>query len=245
VPERKQSTNGAGQENSQGLPTSTMFAMPERIGIAVLAAGIGWCLGWLSACVTQCLMHADESAQLAPGTRRLIADPLVQGGCAAAWAIAAWSTSGAWYRWVLTGALAVPLVQVTVTDLRHRYVYTLVAAVGIGLGIASGWIVRDGQWWHGAAGAVGGGLVFAVIYLLGRLLYRGGEPLARGDITIAAMVGAASGTCTGTALVYGVLVSGVFAVMVLLFRRSRHAYLPYGPGLCIGGLITLLAPVAC
>jgi hypothetical protein len=219
--------------------------MPESIGAALLAAAIGWCLGWLSAWATQCLLLPDEPSRAASGSSRLIVDPLVQGGCALAWSIAAWNMSGAWYRWVVAGVLAVPLVQVTITDLRHRYVYTLVAGVGIVLGIASSWIVRDSQWWQGLAGAIGGGLAFGVIYLLGRLLYRGGEPLARGDITIAAMVGAASGACTGTALVYGVLLSGVFAVLVLLLRRSRHVYLPYGSGLCIGGLIALLAPLAC
>src|SRR6266540_158096 len=63
--------------------------------------------------------------------------------------------------------------------------------------------------------------------------------LARGDITIAMMVGAGAGACTLSALVYGVLASGLFAVGVLVARRSRHSFLPYGPGLCLGGLITL------
>lgn len=220
--------------------------MSERIGSALLAAGIGWCLGWLSAWATRCLLHADEPPARGSGAQPLIiVDPLVQGGSALAWAIAALSMTGAWYRWAIAGVLTVPLVQVTVTDLRHRYVYTLVAGVGIALGIASSWIVRDGQWWQGLAGAAGAALAFAIVYVLGRLLYRGGEPLARGDITIAGMVGAASGACTVTALVYGVFLSGLFALLVLLFRRSRHVYLPYGPGLCIGGLITLLAPLAC
>jgi hypothetical protein len=221
--------------------------MPERIGTALLAAGVGWCLGWLSALATRHLqLDVDDSLPAPPvGPSVLLADPLVQGGCALAWAIAAWSATGAWYRWASAGLLAVPLIQVTVTDLRHRYVFTLVALIGMGLGIASSWIVRDGVWWQGLAGAVGGGLAFGMVYLLGRLLYRGGEPLARGDVTIAAMVGAASGTCTGTALVYGVLLSGLFALLVLVYRRSRHVYLPYGPGLCMGGLITLLAPLTC
>ncbi len=53
------------------------------------------------------------------------------------------------------------------------------------------------------------------------------------------MVGAGAGACTLSALVYGVLASGLFAVGVLVARRSRHSFLPYGPGLCLGGLITL------
>ena len=72
-----------------------------------------------------------------------------------------------------------------------------------------------------------------------KLLYRGREPLARGDITIAAMVGAGAGACTVNALVIGVLCSGIFAVGVLIAKRKSNVFMPYGPGLCLGGLITL------
>ncbi|MBV8716257.1 MAG: hypothetical protein JOZ65_14430, partial [Chloroflexi bacterium] len=42
------------------------------------------------------------------------------------------------------------------------------------------------------------------------------------------------------ALIYGVIASGVLALGVLVVARSRKVYMPYGPGLCLGGLITLL-----
>jgi hypothetical protein len=54
------------------------------------------------------------------------------------------------------GVLAVPLLQVAVTDLRHRYVYTVIAGAGIVLGIGLGWLVHGGEWWFGALGAAGG-----------------------------------------------------------------------------------------
>ena len=63
--------------------------------------------------------------------------------------------------------------------------------------------------------------------------------MARGDITIAAMVGAGAAACTPQALFWGVLLGGLFAISLLLSRRSRHAYMPYGPGLCLGGLAAL------
>jgi prepilin signal peptidase PulO-like enzyme (type II secretory pathway) len=95
------------------------------------------------------------------------------------------------------------------------------------------------DWWTSPVAAATGGLIFLVVYLLGRLVYRGGEPLARGDITIAAMVGAMAASCALRAFVLGVVFSGAFALSVLVMRRSRHAYMPYGPGLCLGGLVTL------
>ena len=206
--------------------------------MVALAAVVGWCLGYLSAWLTDYLQQQDELPLANRGP--FIRDLVVQASCAVVWAALAAIDEGPWWRWVAAGVIAVPLLQVAVTDLRHRYVYTVVAAVGIVGGVALQWLVHGGDWWWGAVGAVGGFLSFLAIYAIGRLLYRGQEePLARGDITIAAMVGAGAGACTLSALVYGVLVSGIFAIGVLIAKRSRHTFLPYGPGLCLGGLITL------
>ena len=86
----------------------------------------------------------------------------------------------------------------------------------------------------------GGLITFGLLYVVGRLIYRGEtEAMARGDITIAAMVGAIAAACTAQALFWGVLFGGVLAIGMLIVRRSRYATMPYGPGLCLGGLATL------
>jgi hypothetical protein len=212
----------------------------EQLPTALLAGLVGWCLGFVSAWATDFLQAKDDLPLATHGP--LVRDLGVQASCAAIWVLAALVLDGPWWRWVAAGLISVPLLQVAVTDLRHRYLYTYVGAVGIVLGIGLGWAVHGGEWsnwWYGLAGAAGGLVSFLGIYLIGRLLYRGEEPLARGDITIATMIGASAGACTVTALVLGVLFSGVFAIGVLIVRRSRHVFLPYGPGLCLGGLITL------
>jgi hypothetical protein len=202
------------------------------------AALVGFVLGWLSAAFTEWLAPADEARGIrwrAP----LVRDPLVQAALSLIWAAIPLFVEGNVIRWVEGGLLALPLVQVAVTDLRTRYVYTVVAAVGLALGLALGWQFHAGPWWSSVAGALGGGGAFAVLYVLGRLIYHGGEPMARGDITIAAMVGAGAATLALNALVYGILASGVIALALLVVTRSRHTVMPYGPGLCLGGLITL------
>jgi prepilin signal peptidase PulO-like enzyme (type II secretory pathway) len=207
--------------------------------VAVLPAGlIGWALGWLSAWATD-LSQPSEDAAAIRGRSVLVRDPFVQGGLAVVWAAIPLVVNGDVLRWVEAGLLAVPMVQVTVTDFRTRYVYTLIAAVGLVLGLAFGWHFHGAVWWWSVVAAAGGALAFGALYGLGRLMYRGGEPLARGDITIAAMVGAEAATCAAQALLLGVLLGGVLALVVLAATRSRGAFMPYGPGLCLGGLVTL------
>jgi leader peptidase (prepilin peptidase) / N-methyltransferase len=146
-----------------------------------------------------------------------------------------------WPRWLGALLVGVPLVQVAVTDLRTRYVYSVVAAIGLALGLGFGWQVHGAPWWTSLAGAAGGLISFGFLWLVGRLVYRGRtEAMARGDITIATMVGAGAATCTPQALFWGVLLGGMFAIGLLVARRNRDTYMPYGPGLCLGGLAALI-----
>jgi prepilin signal peptidase PulO-like enzyme (type II secretory pathway) len=204
--------------------------------ISLLFAVAGWFVGLLSAWLTD---HLHET-QRENNRRWLIRDPMVQAALAVVWGLTPLLIVGDWTRWLAVAVLAVPLVQVAVTDLRHRYVYTFVAVIGFVLGVGLGWLAHGGEWWISLIGAAGGFMSFAAVYGVGRLLYRGTEPLARGDVTIAGMVGSIAGGCTIAALLVGVVLSGMLALGFLVWRRSRYAFLPYGPGLCVGGLITLL-----
>ena len=77
---------------------------------------------------------------------------------------------------------------------------TVVALLGLELGLLLGGVLHPEAWWLWPLGAVGGFVLFLALYWVGRLAYRGQEPLARGDITIAAMVGGMSGPQTPMAL---------------------------------------------
>lgn len=233
--------------------------------VLILASGAigGLLLGWLSARGTQYLLSSDGVPP--PGLRTpLVPDLLVQGGSAAA-ALALLVAHGPSWKWVASTLLAVALVQVAVTDLRYRFVYVDVARAITVVAILLNPVTHGvslfprqlaalfdpffpsagpvlGAILVGLLGALGGLLAFLAIYLVGLRLYRGREPLARGDITIAALVGAVAGPDAAVALIAGVFFSGVFALAVLLVRRSREAYMPYGPGLCLGGLLALFPP---
>ena len=58
--------------------------------------------------------------------------------------------------------------------------------------------------------------------LLGRLIYRGGEPLGAGDITIAALLGAMAGfPGVFTALLVGIFAGGIAAIAILATGGSE------------------------
>lgn len=218
-----------------------------RLPLALVAAVAGSLAGWLSAWHTARLLERDAELDVpASSSRRLAPDPLVQGGVALVWAALALA-HGFSPRWLAGAVLAVPLVQVTVTDFRYRVVYLQVAAMGTLLGLLLGpfahgleWQALPGGWWAAPAGAIGGYVAMQLVYWLGRALYRGQEPLAHGDVTIAGMAGAIAGPHAASALVAGILVGGLLALGVMVVTRSRHSTMPYGPGLCIGALLVLL-----
>src|SRR5690349_8070495 len=95
---------------------------------ALPAAVLGFGVGWLAAWLTEWATPKDE-APIIRGRSLLVRDPLVQGGLAIVWAAIPLLVAGDVVRWLEGGVLAIPLVQVAVTDLRSRYVYTVVAAV--------------------------------------------------------------------------------------------------------------------
>jgi len=138
-------------------------------------------------------------------------------------------------------AYAALLMVILAIDLRHREVYLLLGYGGVVAALALAPLSMSGAIKNAAFGGAIGAGVFGLIYLVGRVLYRGREPLGSGDITIAALLGAMAGfPGVVTALTYGILAGGISAAFVMLRRQSRHTFIPYGPALCIGGLLALL-----
>jgi leader peptidase (prepilin peptidase)/N-methyltransferase len=134
------------------------------------------------------------------------------------------------------------LMTIMAIDLRTRQVYLVLGYGGVVLALMLSPVSMSGGLVSAAVGALIGGLAFGGLYALGRALYRGGEPLGTGDITIAALLGAMAGfPGILTALLVGILAGGVGAVIVLCVGRSRKAFMPYGPALCLGGLWMLFA----
>lgn len=213
--------------------------VPEPFPLLVaVALAAGWLAGWFAARVTALILVADGVQP--PSANVWLPDPFVQGPSAVVWLLALLAHGATW-QFLAAGVTAVPLIQIAVTDLRYRVAYEWVAFAGLGVALMLSPAVHQSSAWEGGFGALAGYALFFGFQLLGRLLYRGQEALARGDLWIAAVVGAAGGPHWPATLVGGVLLSGLFAFGVLLAKRSGRAYMPYGPGLCLAGVIAVIA----
>jgi leader peptidase (prepilin peptidase)/N-methyltransferase len=138
-------------------------------------------------------------------------------------------------------AFATLLMVILAIDLRHREVYLILGWGGILLALLVAPLSMSGSWFSAAVGGLIGALGFGGLYLIGRALYRGGEPLGTGDITIAALLGAMAGfPGVFTALLVGIMAGGIFAVAIIATGKNRKVFMPYGPALCLGGLWAML-----
>ena len=205
--------------------------------LVIAAAGAaGWFLAAALAWLTDCVTRPDGD----PYRLRenfLVRDPLLQGAVAATWMIL--TVGGLSWQVGAAALVSVPLVQVAVTDLRSGYVYTVLGVSGIAVSVALAPTVHLASPWTGLSGAAAGVLSMSILRLLGRVAYPGAA-MGRGDVLAAAMVGAAAGPQVFAALAVGLVLNGLHGLYVLRAKRSTLASMPYAPGLCVGGLISLV-----
>ena len=142
------------------------------------------------------------------------------------------------------------LVQVLAFDLKTRYILDLVMfpswAIAFALAFVTPWTAfATWPWpdWRTApvAALIAGG-VFLLLYLGGQFVF-GTEAFGFGDVKLAVLIGMATGLSNLRmvhALLYGVFLGGLVAIILLITRiRGLREAVPYGPFLVIGTLIIL------
>lgn len=133
------------------------------------------------------------------------------------------------------------LILVIVIDLEHRLILHAVTFPATVLALAGSFFVNYTSFWLAVIGALSGFVIFLLFFLLGQFLFGPGA-LGFGDVTLSMTMGAMLGfPYIIFALVIGILIGGVFSLLLLLSRlRSRRSYMAYGPYLAIGGLIMVI-----
>jgi prepilin signal peptidase PulO-like enzyme (type II secretory pathway) len=200
------------------------------------AGAAGWLMGlvlaWLSDCVTQLDVVPPQLSG-----KFLVHDPLLQGTMAATWMVLA--AGGTSWQVGAAALVAVPLVQTAVTDLRRGFVYSVVAVCGLAVSIALAPMIHAAGPGAGVAGALVGLLSMAFLRMVGRVAHPAAA-MGRGDVLTAGMVGAAAGPEVLAVLAVGLILNALVGLFVLRANRSTLASMPYAPGLCVGGVVSLV-----
>lgn len=129
------------------------------------------------------------------------------------------------------------MVQVIFFDLEHRLILDRVIFPSMGLALAVS--IFNQPWWAGLATGIAAGLLFALVALIGALIFRA-EALGFGDVKFAAFMGLLLGPLpTIQALFYGVVLAAIASIGYIIWKRSMKGTIAYGPYLAGGALIVL------
>ncbi|MCP4415744.1 MAG: prepilin peptidase [Chloroflexi bacterium] len=137
------------------------------------------------------------------------------------------------------------LILIIVTDLEHRLIFDVVTLPATAVALVASLFVSSGENSIRLAvvGAITGYIIFFLLYRLAHFLY-GAEriPLGYGDVKLAMLMGAMLGFHRiFFALILGVLLGGIFSLLLLLTRRvSRDTALPYGQYLALAAIVMLI-----
>lgn len=129
------------------------------------------------------------------------------------------------------------LVQVIFFDFEHRLILDRVIFPSMVLALLLS--LFGHPWWAGIATGLAAGVLFLLLALAGAAIFKT-EALGFGDVKFALFMGLLLGPLpTVQALFYGVLLAGVVAIGVIVWRRSMKGTLAYGPYLALGAMIML------
>lgn len=218
----------------QNLPRKDrpLFASPRCRGCG--CAGSPW--RWLPGLgilgdrrCPRCGGPLDDDGYPRPG-RRLAVEVLA--GLITAGAVAA---SGPGWPAVRASVFAFVLIVAALTDLSHRIIPNPLMAAALVLWPVLALPSPAAPWWSCLAAMVVGGGFFLLIALVSK----GG--MGGGDVKLAAVIGLYLGLKVGVlALFLGVLAGACVSGFLLLGGVKRRGdYIPFGPFLAVGGILSL------
>lgn len=154
------------------------------------------------------------------------------------------------YLWVMLGPSVTLIIYlfystifalVLITDIERRLILNVVTYPAMALAFAASFVVPGISWQSALVGGAVGLLVFFLLAVVGSALYGSGA-MGGGDVKLAAFVGLITGfPLVIVAIVITILIGAAVSLALVIFRvRSLNDYVPYGPFLVAGGMITLL-----
>ena len=126
-------------------------------------------------------------------------------------------------------------ILVLITDLEHHLILNVVILPALVVALAGSFLPAPPPPQSAVIGAAVGFLFFWLVALVGR------GAMGAGDVKLAAFIGAATGFPNiVTALIFGVFVGGIVALILIVARiKTLKSYIPYGPFLVLGGVLVM------
>ncbi|HXL78277.1 MAG TPA: A24 family peptidase [Candidatus Eisenbacteria bacterium] len=205
-----------------------MIQVLFAIGWGVVGAAGGWLVRWGS-------VRLAKFEELEPGYKlwQVWGPPIVSAVVLAAFGF----ELGFGWLLILRSVFALVLVQVIFFDFEHRLILDRIIFPAMALAVAAS--VFNQPWWAGLATGIVAGLLFALLALVGALIFKA-EALGFGDVKFAAFMGFLLGPLpTVQALFYGVVLAGLASIGYIIWKRSMKGTIAYGPYLAAGTLIVL------
>lgn len=166
--------------------------------------------------------------------------PLVEAANGLGYGILVGSFGVSWVS-AFYGVLLSALIVVTGTDLSHRIIPNVITYPGIVLGLIGSLVVLPAGIVNSVLGVlVGGGLLWFLAWVSPYIF--GKEGMGLGDVKLIAMVGAFLGwkPVLLTILIGSLVGSIVGGSLIAMNRLSRRQYIPFGPFLALGAVLSLL-----
>jgi len=138
-------------------------------------------------------------------------------------------------------AFSLLLLLILRIDWQHHLIFTATIAPGLVLALGAAALRSPSALLAATLGSVLAAVIFGVFFLLGLLIYHR-HALGIGDILLAALIGAMTGLGhVLAALFLGMLLAAAGGILlVMLGRRARNDYIPYGAFLCVGAMLVLI-----
>lgn len=133
------------------------------------------------------------------------------------------------------------LIIITFIDLEHQLILNKITYPGIILGLLVSFFLPNLSSLQSLLGGLIGGLIIYLLHLLSLLLFRK-VGMGGGDLKLAILLGVFLGwQDLLLSLLIASFVGGIVGgVLIFLRIKKRTDYIPYGPYLCLGGMVVLL-----
>lgn len=126
-------------------------------------------------------------------------------------------------------------------DWQHHLIFTATIVPGIGLALGLAALNSFDALLSAGLASAGAAFAFILFFVLAIVIYRQ-QALGFGDILLAALIGAMTGTAQVVSAIFlGMVLAALGGLFLVAIRqRTRRDYIPYGAYLCAGTIITLL-----